>query len=238
MIFLALGISLSASPQSFADITVKHLEGDKMTCSIWLSDLKLEEKIVKHLGKEESRLTLFIEEGEIDHQKIGHPAIPFVEYKILLPYGYSLEEAKPTFRNVEFHNIKTKIDFIPQEITITDYADPIKREQWEQSLTEDNQIYLTNTLYNEIENFYYQQFTTRGYQLVSLKANPIQYNPVTGVLRYSRHIELTLNLKRNPEVTDIADKFVRFDANDEEFIKKLAVNAEEISTYVFPKTRK
>lgn len=216
---------------SFADIAVKKApEPNKIICSIWLNEFKAENKIVKQLGKDEERIVLNMEEGAYEISKVGFPTIPFVEYRILLPYGFVVKNINSESFEMGKKILTAKINFIPSPITSEDYADKHKRLIWENSLQENAETYKTDALYPD-KITEYEQKIYRGYRVLHLKVIPFQYNPVKNELIYSRHIVCTAVLEKEAEQDHIPDVYIRKKKSDIEFIKKLVANDEEIDSY-------
>ncbi len=234
-LYLKIGVLINcvifSQTESSADITVKKApENNKIICSIWLNKFTTDNKIVKHLGKDEERIALNMEEGAYETPKVGFPAIPFLEYRILLPYGIVVKEITTESFEMGKQILTAKINFIPSPINPEDYADAHKRLIWENSLKENSGIYKADALYPD-KIIGYEQKIYRGFRVLHLKVTPFQYNPAKNELIYNRHIVCAVLLEKEAEKDHIPDIYIRNKKNDIEFIKKLVVNDEEIASY-------
>lgn len=216
---------------AWADAVVKQVSTQEMTCSIWLSSLKLATKSIKNRGQAEQRLAASIEEGQLDYTQVGKPALPYVEYRVLLPNGFKVAGIEVKEGDIETKKISQKLDFIPQPISMRDYADPQKRVAWENSLAEDPATYQRDADY-PAKVIDFQEQIQLGYRLLVLKVIPFYYNPVKGELRYSHHLTCRIRLSAlDPLATISAKDQVRNFPEDQTVIKNQVVNKEIISTY-------
>ena len=227
--FIICTVIFMASP-GFADMVVKKPAGEEMICSVWLAKPVLEHKKVKNFGKEEDRVTFKMDVTNFDMSQSGHPALPYLYYRVLIPYGFALKKIETIQDLPQKEMLSQKLNFIPQPITPDDYMNPEKRAAWENSQKEDIAIYSTSDFYKK-ELLTSEQKIYRGYHVVEFKINPFQYNPVTGELRYHQHMDLKLTLEKSAETQNISDRFIRNKENDINFVKDIVVNREELESY-------
>lgn len=216
---------------SWADAVMKRHSDKEWMCTIWVTEPTLKPKEVFHNGVKEARLALSLEGGELDLKRVGHPALPFVEYQVLVPYGLTIERIDFDRKEIEKQRLESKVDFIPHPITHEDFADPVKKKAWELALSEDGAVYSTDDFY-PAESGQYEQKIFRGYRIAYIKVTPFQYNPVQNELLFSRRIDCLISLRSETPEEHIPEKYIRTKPQDIAFLKRMVLNDQEIDSYL------
>jgi len=153
----------------------------------------------------------------------GEPSLPVCFMKILLP---AKKVVKSINANGEPINLESNIDLIEQPILPHQNPIPIGHEQ-PQVIEKNNQIYLSSVKYPQ--NIFQEQSIgySRGYSILTVAFNPVQYSPANGKLWYYPKITLDINLEDTEEINQL----FRDDYDDEEWVKGLVINPEITKSY-------
>jgi len=187
----------------------------------------------------------------------GAPNIPVKFIKILIPSGYNVSgiDVITVTKDVdtkEFNLIDQPITPYQQPVPIgygkifdkvLDFINSIKeftlfkilkKDQtnehmpFDDAIDYDDSIYSSNKAYpeNVIKNqgVYY----CRGYSILSVAINPIQYYPSEGLLKYHSNIDVTIHLDPSDEKNELH----RNNINDRTWVERLVINQENIDSYM------
>ena len=230
-LLLSACLVLSGS-RALADISVEPVSGDTIKLSWWGGRTGMVERTVVRYGVRETRPAPWLDGAEPDGRRFGAPALPFVTCTVLLP---------PSTRAVEALVVGTReavpitldrgMAFNDQPYDGFDMADPVQAQAWAASNAEDADIYFSNRFYPE-EPVAFRGRNFRGYRVLDLSFTPYRYNPVTGVLRFCRHMELQIRVE--PAAGEDGDVGVRTSERDEEIVRRMVVNEAAMDAYAPP----
>jgi len=118
---------------------------------------------------------------------IGHPALPARGARILIPYGSEIESIEINYDNVISLGDGYNIEPIGTPVKLS--ADPGSG----MPLRPDPEIYNSDQPFPKelYQNIGINHF--RGYQILTLKLQPMEYLPVTGELLYYPELKVTVN---------------------------------------------
>jgi len=157
------------------------------------------------------------------HGKPGNPALPIYLAKILIPQGKKLKDIKIV--NLDILELECNLinkPIIPQQPSITI-----------DTTIEDAVFLMNNDIYNSSEPIVDNILTNidvgycRGYSILSLMINPVEYIPNKGKVYYYPEICIDITLDKNEKV----NHFYRNNFNDEQWVKSLVYNPQETRNY-------
>ena len=123
---------------------------------------------------------------------IGKPELPIVGQLIEVPYdvNFKIEIVKSQFITIKNYNVYPAQEEAPGA------------DKYKEKFVIDPKAYSLNVLYpRELAAFNAQDIgIIRGHRVVFLKANPVQYNPVTRELKIFSQIEARLNFDRPAQI--------------------------------------
>lgn len=182
-------------------------------------------------GKMSTRNVIHLEGAAIADEPAGAPAIPYIEYYILLPKGYSFLDGSLDFYQSRRMDLPEGLNFIPGKISFTDLQDPELKNKWEASLREDETIYGAPGYYPPL-NYEFDEQIHMGYRILSLKIKPFKYHPLTRELLSFPLAKGHIRLQADPPEKRIPEIYLRTKEKDLTLIKRMVVNDEELSTYI------
>ncbi|MCK5126165.1 MAG: hypothetical protein KAR42_07905 [candidate division Zixibacteria bacterium] len=152
---------------------------------------------------------------------IGEPGLPGYPAKILLPYGTEVESIKIITRGEEYLGDGFFIKPVPMQYKLSEMPTEIVPP------TPDMSIYSVDNLFpaerfekSGIHNF-------RGYSILYLKLQPMEYYPVSGELYYFSELEVIIETKASDKSTGMFRGF----ENDDEKIRAKVDNPELADSY-------
>jgi len=185
--------------------------------------IHFEKPILDEIDLNEQLFTKISMKNCISHAEIGSPSLPINPIKILLPQGKKLSKIEVS--NTEIIEIQCDIlekPVIPQQKPIL-----IGLEKSDFSFEMNKVVYSSsspvfNNLYSGVNVDY-----CRGYAILSIVLNPVQYTPKNGKVFYYPDIKITLELGED----SLINQFYRNNFADEEWVGNLVVNSEETTNY-------
>jgi len=159
-------------------------------------------------------------------KKAGAPAMPVKIVKLLLP-----PKKQVTNINVLGEPVEMKMNSIDlRQKPVIPYQKPIPvGSKVPRKIDFDNTIY---TLSNQFPKKIYDDYSMglcRGYTILSVALNPVQYLPSEG--RLFCYPEITINIEL--EESNYNNQFYRDNQDDEEWVKKLVYNPEMTESYKY-----
>jgi len=156
-------------------------------------------------------------------KKAGEPAMPTSFVKILLPLMKTVRSIQINGDPVE---IDTQVDLTKQPVIPYQYMVPIGQ-------TPPSDVMLDAEVYCSSETYPAEPYEKldvgycRGYAILTVALNPVQYLPADGMLFY--YPEMTVDIEL--EDTEYINEFYRNNIDDEEWVTKLVVNPEIAKSY-------
>jgi hypothetical protein len=146
----------------------------------------------------------------------GAPTLPKKVVQLALPLNTQLEDIQVTGIPIEYAS--------PYNLEITPIfpyqaSQPFGYES-NQPFEIDQTIYSTNTNYPTQILHDYTLGYSRGYQIIGLTINPIQYNPVSAKLNYYPKITIDLKINENPT----PHPFYRNNQEDKQWVQSIVSN--------------
>ncbi len=153
----------------------------------------------------------------------GEPALPVSFVKIALPPLTTVDSITITGQAVD---VQTDINLLNQPVkpyqNSVPFGDPAPSE-----IAYNQELYQTASTYPETPyNGDYQVGYCRGYAILSLGLQPVQYLPSEGKLRYYPQLTVSVNLKSAP-----MNQFYRNSAEDAAWVQALVCNPDVVSSY-------
>ncbi len=154
--------------------------------------------------------------------KIGEPSLPGYPARILLPYGTEVENVTITYRDKEDLGGGYYIKPVPRQYKLsqmpTDAGPPIPNKD----------IYSVDEVFpaSRFESVGVQKY--RGYSVLNLKLQPVEYYPVSGDLYYYPEMTVVIETKAATKSTDMYRGF----AKDEEGIRQKVDNPDATDSYL------
>jgi hypothetical protein len=152
---------------------------------------------------------------------IGHPALPSRGARILLPYGHDLVGIEAVVVSVETLNTEHLIEPVQRPFSLSVGPD------------QESPLYLDNTVYSMESSVISSRYADsgvqvfRGYRILVLKLNPVDYIPTTGELSYSTKMLITVTTAESSE----ASLPLRNNTSDRAEITRWLDNPHELVTY-------
>jgi len=155
---------------------------------------------------------------------VGHPEIPILPVKMLIPAGEEAVKVELTFKTEEA--IDGSYNIYPhQKPYPLSYDGEITFVEPAQEVYSKNEFYPTELVSNLSTQY------LRGYSLALLNVSPVQYNPVTKQLRYYSSVTVSVETEPTSEAATSFQKFYRDDQNTKARVKQLVSNPEKVSMY-------
>ena len=164
----------------------------------------------------------------LTYNKAGEPRLPYKSFSAVLESGKTLDyiEIIKDSKNVVHGEYLIEPG---QKLLPTLY-----KSEKKDITTEENDIYLDLSIYessNAYPPFLFQDeslHSCRGYDILIINVNPVQYIPKSGEIWY--YDELVLNIHTKP--SDINDrKYLRGSEEDKEFVSRIVDDSSKIKTY-------
>ncbi|MEA3432547.1 MAG: C25 family peptidase propeptide domain-containing protein, partial [candidate division WOR-3 bacterium] len=122
--------------------------------------------------------------------EIGKPKLPMVTGVIEIPYGSQL---RLEIKDTEYEEVPLKSLGIDKRI-IPAFASVPKIKGAVGTFILDKDIYSRDTYYpDKIASIHIHEGTARGHRLATIEFYPLQYNPVTGMIRYYKSIQARID---------------------------------------------
>jgi len=213
VIFVLLAIIILPNAIRFEREDLDSSILDKISYSFYFSEPKLNEIKLNNNSYTKIDMAGCLEAGK----QIGDPVLPVNYKKILIPPGRELDSIKITGKaeDIDLDNINLiKKPIVPYQTPVTfNSKKPVK-------FSINNSTYKSKKVFplyieenHEIQN-------CRGYKILSIAINPVQYIPAIGELRYYPKIKIDINFKKNFSY----NQFYRNNENDKTWVKKLIDN--------------
>jgi len=159
----------------------------------------------------------------ISYAKIGSPSLPINPIKILLPQGKKLSKIDVSVSD----SISIKCDILEKPVAPQQEPILIGMEKSDFSFKMNKVVYnspnpVLKNVYSDVNVDY-----CRGYAILSIMLNPVQYTPKNGKVFYYPDMIVTLELEED----NLANQFYRNNFADEEWVGNLVVNPEETESY-------
>jgi len=153
----------------------------------------------------------------------GEPALPRSAIQMVLPPDTTVESITVTGPSVE---VQTSIDLAAQPVK--PYQNPLPfGTPMPTTIAYNQQLYQTCAAYPQTPyNGEYQLGYCRGYTIVSLSLEPVQYLPTQGKLLYYTQLTVTVNLK-----TTTSNNLYRNSADDKAWVQSLVCNPSVADQY-------
>jgi len=157
---------------------------------------------------------------------IGMPNLPVRFAQILIPFGMDVKEitvsGNPTIINDEAKGVDlTASPIIPYQKPVT-IGEPLSGD-----IDKDDSVYSTDSFFPDQLVKKQGVSSSRGYTILHIGINPLQYNPVDAELRYYDELQLTIQLEESSSVNEL----FRGIESDREWVKSLVMNPEVLGTY-------
>lgn len=148
----------------------------------------------------------------------GGPMLPVNSVKLLLP-------AMTTVASVSVSGVPVELASI--EIPVFPYQNPVPFGFEPEEFQFNTALYASDSLYpSDIYDGHHIGYC-RGYAILDITLNPVQYVPGEGSLSYYPEITVTIDLEDTGEV----DQFFRNNPDDRDWVEKLVYNPEIIESY-------
>jgi len=151
-------------------------------------------------------------------KQVGDPMLPVKSVKLLIPAG-------ATVTTVTI--IGTLVELTGVSAAVCPYQDPVPFRFDPEAFQLNTEVYSSNVLYPSGMYDGYQVGYCRGYAILDLTLNPMQYIPCEGRLFYYPEITVTINL----ENTGVMNEFFRDKPDDRVWVQRLVYNPEVVGTY-------
>ena len=157
-------------------------------------------------------------------KKEGEPVLPVKYVKLLLPPGQKIVDVNVDGTSVEIVKAKTKLANKP----VVPYQTPAPIGKKFSTKFEFNEsLYHSLNVYPLILEEDYQTSCCRGYTILSLTLNPVQYIPGASRILYFPEITVDIELEKDGNINN----FFRNNQDDENWVKTLVANPEIIEYY-------
>jgi hypothetical protein len=153
----------------------------------------------------------------------GMPMLPVKAVTLLIPALKSVKNVYVTGTPVELdlnnHNLIEKPVF--------PYQNPVPFGMQPEAFKIDSNAYSVNAKYPASLKSDYSIGYSRGYAILDISLNPVQYNPVQGKVYY--YPEMTLNIEL--EDSDYVNPFYKNNPEHRQWVEKLVLNHDVLDTY-------
>jgi len=187
---------------------------------------RFEEPELKQTKLEGREFTELYMPGAVNFgNKVGSPVQQSKPVKILIPYGTEIKEINALGEKIELDIKSTGIDLqekpvVPHQKSVTIGGDPDGLAFDEESYSSKEPVQKSN-----YENLGVS--SCRGYSILTLNINPIEYIPREGRVFY--YPKMTIDIKLS-EAKNTNEMF-RGEPSDEQWVKSLVTNPETTDTY-------
>ena len=153
---------------------------------------------------------------------IGDPILPVKFVKILIPAGKTVSNVEVIGSAVDVKYIQNKVFPNQGEIPIGSSDKP--------DFEINTQIYSSDAAYPTYASGSYHIGYCRGYEILDISLNPVQYLPTEDLIRYYPSLYLVIDLVDDETV----NQFFRDNIDDKNWVEKLVYNPEVIESYENP----
>jgi len=154
--------------------------------------------------------------------EIGNPALPARGARILIPYGTDVTSIDVIAEDMESLGNDFYIEPVSRPFKLSSAPGPIMPPEANAAVYESDQVFPPEK-FMEIGVFGF-----RGYQILNLRLQPVEYIPVTGELNYYRHLTVIVNTSESKGEVEMYRGF----ANDALEVSGRIDNLEEIDSYM------
>ena len=159
-------------------------------------------------------------------KEIGGPSLPVKFIKLMIPPGKEVVNIDVTgdSREINTRDINLRnTPIIPYQKPLPIGEEPSSTEGYDfnEDVYQSNERYPSSLFKKQDESY------ARGYKILSLGLNPIQYIPSEGSVLFYEDLTVHINL----EDTDESNQFYRNNEQDEAWVKKLVFNPEITDLY-------
>mgnify|MGYP005835816119 CR=1 FL=1 len=151
----------------------------------------------------------------------GAPMIPIKPISLLLPPMKTVNNIQITGSPIEFQ-INNLV-----ERPIFPYQNPVPFGGTPGDFVFDNNVYFSDSVYPENLNDDYQIGYSHGYTILNFNLNPVQYNPVQGIIKYYPEMTVNIELKDTNEM----NPFFQNNPEDKAWVENLVYNKDILDTY-------
>ena len=151
----------------------------------------------------------------------GEPVMPIKPVSLLLPPMKSVKNIQITGTPVEYQ-INNLVDK-----PIFPYQNPVPFGESPGDFVVNNEVYSTNSIYPGYLYDEYQIGYSRGYTILNLNLNPVQYNPLGGTVKYYPEMTVNIELKDDNEM----NQFFQNNLEDRAWVENLVYNNDVLDFY-------
>lgn len=157
------------------------------------------------------------------HAEPGDPSLPIHPIKILLPQGKKISKIDVSY----IDSIKINCNLIEKPIVPQQMPIAIGIENSDASFRINAAAYSSSKpvfkkLYDDVDISY-----CRGYAILSIMLNPVQYIPSNGKMSYYPEMTVNIELEKDESI----NQYYRNNLADEEWVSSLVINPEETTSY-------
>jgi len=157
-------------------------------------------------------------------REIGYPTVPVKFVQLVLPPGTEVSSldvnGEPILLNTEKHDLKNN-PLLPYQKPIPIGSTPSDTYDFDKDIYESNELFPPEIIEKQDVSF------SRGYKILNLALNPIQYKSADGELFFYKTIDVVINL----EESLIENQFYRNNDQDEKWVKNIVNNPEVAELY-------
>ena len=182
-----------------------------------------EEPVLNNINVDDRTFTQIYMNNCISNAKPGNPSLPLYPIKILLPQGKKLSKLNVFLSDkIKLNYNLEKNPVIPQQKPILIGIDnEIKKFEMNRKIYDSTEPIVDQIYSHKNVNY------CRGYTILSLMLNPIQYIPKNGELFY--YPEMTISIKLEDD--NCLNSLYRKNSIDEEWVENLVFNPEDVGNY-------
>jgi len=152
----------------------------------------------------------------------GEPSLPTYPVKILLPPNCELSKIDVSYTSKI--NVKSDVKekpIAPQQLPIKIGFDDTQVFTMNEKTYQSSKL-IKNELFSSVKID-----SCRGYDILSLSLNPVNYNPGEGKIFYYPELEISIKYKEENSV----NSYFRSNFDDEQWIRNLVINPEQTTSY-------
>ena len=151
----------------------------------------------------------------------GEPMMPIKPVSLLLPTMKTVKNIQITGTPVEYQ-INDLVDK-----PIFPYQNSVPFGETPGNFVVNNEIYSTNSIYPGYLYDDYQIGYSRGYTILNLNLNPVQYNPLGGTIKYYPEMTVNIELKDDNQM----NQFYQNNLEDRAWVENLVYNNDVLDFY-------
>ncbi|PNX51016.1 MAG: hypothetical protein BV456_04690, partial [Thermoplasmata archaeon M8B2D] len=159
-------------------------------------------------------------------REVGSPNIPVNFVNLLIPQGHIVKDIEFSANSNIYDTTSFDLEnnpIIPYQkpMTLNELGDPRESIDYNQDIYSSDNLFPENILENQGVAF------CRGYSILTVAINPVQYIPCDGTIIYTSKIDLEIVLESTGDI----NCFYRDNKNDENWVKNLVYNPEVADGY-------